>query len=83
MVGLAYLHLHHQGQLCCAAHPSPLSNETIKAVCKQHLGPRILTSTLPVDSDLIKMDESTEERRSDGQTVPLDVFGEAATQRKE
>lgn len=83
MVGLAHLHLHHQDQLYCAAHPSPLLNETIKAVCKQHLGPRILTSTLPVDSDLIKIDESTEKRRSDGQTIPLDVFSEAPTQRKE
>ena len=58
MVGLAHLHLHHLGQLYCAAHPSPLLNEIIKAVCKQQLGPSILTSILPVNSDLIKVDEN-------------------------
>ena len=57
MVGLAHLHLHHQGQLYYAAHPSPLLNETIKAA-NNRLAPSILTSILPVNSDLIKVDEN-------------------------
>lgn len=38
-------------------NPSPLLNGAIMAVCKLLLGLRLLTSTLPVGSELIKMDE--------------------------